>query len=324
MEQISPSQEIRNKILSLDWDFANKNTSKLTHNIHPYPAKFIPQLAENFIKILSRPDDLVWDPFCGSGTTGLESILAGRNSVNTDINPISKIIGTAKTTKINSEIDEKLNNLIEYLQEINLESIPKNKFDNSVPEIPNLEHWFSNNVVVELALIRFEIEKIRNKVTRNIALAAFSKIITSVSYQSEETRYSSKKKIVVSGTTINTFIKNLRHMIKKLYELELKLGNNIAVFEIHDNRKNLPNTRSLKIKEESVDLIITSPPYPNAYDYFLYNRFRLFWLGYDPRLMGKNEIGSHLRHQKEKTGFPEYITEMENCFENILLEVVLK
>ena len=64
-------------------------------------------------------------------------------------------------------------------------------------------------------------------------------------------------------------------------------------------------------KPDSVDLIVTSPPYGNANDYHLYHRFRLLWLGYDPRQLGKIEIGSHLRHQRESSGFDAYLAEME-------------
>ena len=50
-----------------------------------------------------------------------------------------------------------------------------------------------------------------------------------------------------------------------------------------------------------VQLVITSPPYPNAFDYFLYHRHRMFWLGYDPIVMSRKEIGSHLNYQRKGT-----------------------
>ena len=62
-------------------------------------------------------------------------------------------------------------------------------------------------------------------------------------------------------------------------------------------------------------MIITSPPYPNATDYHLYHRFRLFWLGFDPRALGQIEIGSHLRHQRNNTGFEEYRSDMANALD---------
>lgn len=73
-----------------------------------------------------------------------------------------------------------------------------------------------------------------------------------------------------------------------------------------------------ELAPESVGLIVTSPPYPNATDYHLYHRFRIFWLGHDPRHLGQVEIGSHLKHQRKQSGFDEYADDMravlERCF----------
>ena len=73
------------------------------------------------------------------------------------------------------------------------------------------------------------------------------------------------------------------------------------------------------IKKGSVDFIVTSPPYPNAFDYHLYHRFRIFWLDGDPREMGKVEIGSHLNYQRGHKSFEQFEKEMypvlKNCFE---------
>jgi DNA modification methylase len=63
-------------------------------------------------------------------------------------------------------------------------------------------------------------------------------------------------------------------------------------------RIDLADARSLDcIEADTVDLAVFSPPYPNAFDYHLYHRFRLFWLGYDPRPLKHLEIGAHLRYE---------------------------
>ena len=46
------------------------------------------------------------------------------------------------------------------------------------------------------------------------------------------------------------------------------------------------------LKDNSVDHIVTSPPYANTYDYYLYHKFRIQWLGYDVKEVQDNEIGS--------------------------------
>ena len=69
-----------------------------------------------------------------------------------------------------------------------------------------------------------------------------------------------------------------------------------------------------------VQLVITSPPYPNAFDYFLYHRHRMFWLGYDPIAMSKKEIGSHLNYQRKGTteeNIAAFKDSMRLCFQRI-------
>ena len=43
---------------------------------------------------------------------------------------------------------------------------------------------------------------------------------------------------------------------------------------------------------ERVGLVITSPPYPNAYEYWLYHKYRMWWLGFDPLAVKEQEIGA--------------------------------
>jgi DNA modification methylase len=62
---------------------------------------------------------------------------------------------------------------------------------------------------------------------------------------------------------------------------------------------------------------VTSPPYPNAYDYHLYHRFRLFWLGEQPADLRRVEIGSHLKHQAEKDPIASYEADMQAVLNNL-------
>ena len=79
-----------------DWEFANANTTYLTHGIHPYPARMIPQIASRLILRYSRQNDLIVDPFSGSGTVNLESMLNKRFSYGFDINPLAHLIQKVK------------------------------------------------------------------------------------------------------------------------------------------------------------------------------------------------------------------------------------
>jgi DNA modification methylase len=84
---------------SIEFDLDKiRDKNYLTHNFHPYPAKFIPQFPRKLIEILSQSGEIVLDPFCGCGTTMVEAKLLGRNSIGVDINPIATLVSRVKTT----------------------------------------------------------------------------------------------------------------------------------------------------------------------------------------------------------------------------------
>jgi len=89
------------EILSeIDWDFKDFSTQYLTHTFHSYPARFIPQIPLTFIKLFTEERGIVLDPFCGCGTTLVESFLNNRNSIGNDFNPLAALISKVKTTLI--------------------------------------------------------------------------------------------------------------------------------------------------------------------------------------------------------------------------------
>src|ERR1041384_532305 len=87
------------RLQQIDWDFRNAKTSYLTHSVHPYPAKFIPQIPNALIQEFSTVGDTIGDIFCGSGTTLVEGLLLKRHVVGVDANPLACQIAAAKTTR---------------------------------------------------------------------------------------------------------------------------------------------------------------------------------------------------------------------------------
>lgn len=61
--------------------FISYDQSILTHGLHKYPAKFFPELPRWLIKRYSKENNLILDPFAGSGTTNVEALLLRRKSV---------------------------------------------------------------------------------------------------------------------------------------------------------------------------------------------------------------------------------------------------
>lgn len=81
----------------IDWDFPQAGTvTGSIHQLHWFPGNFIPQIPAALIEVLSRPGDLVLDPFGGSGTTVLEAARLGRRSIYSDAVSACALIARAK------------------------------------------------------------------------------------------------------------------------------------------------------------------------------------------------------------------------------------
>lgn len=295
----------------IDWDFATATTNTTTNTIHPYPAKFIPQIPHNFILQLSNESDTVYDPFLGSGTTAVEANILGRNAIGNDVNELAVLISKVKTTPISKKellsLDSLLNKIYNRIEQ--LYSGKKNGI--AKPDILNLDLWFEEFVINELVVIKEEIEKISDKDLIDFCLVALSGIIINVSRQDSDTRYVRVPKNISHFGTYDKFSKQL-NKLRKIMSLSSKLiENGNSVFKVAD-------TRNANIFEEnSADLAVTSPPYPNAYDYHLYHKYRLFWLDMNPHKLRKSEIGAHADYSK-KNGPNEFdfMRDMEKCLLN--------
>lgn len=91
-----------------EWTFNGVDTEPLTHGLHGYPARMIPQIPRQLLHHWKRagvvePGDVIYDPFCGSGTTATEARLAGYHCLGTDINPFACFIARTKATPINPD-----------------------------------------------------------------------------------------------------------------------------------------------------------------------------------------------------------------------------
>lgn len=314
---------------SLDWSFAEDDTTYLSHDIHPYPAKFVAQLPSRVIQFFTDKGDDIWDPFGGSGTTALEAALLGRDCLSTDINPIGSVIGKAKTSFLTADDCLEMDRFIEKLEyyKKNTEALGSYFLENQslleeeIPEIPNIGKWFSPTVICELSFLKRMIKtEIVAAQDQNIVWASFSKIITKVSNQENETTYRAVDKKIQPGDTVGAFLQDLKSNYAKIKEIGPAIGLSSVTFLTANVMEDIVG-EDKPIKPESKDLVVTSPPYPNAFDYSLYHRFRIFWLDSDPREMAKGEIGSHLRYERDKKGFSEFEVEMRpvlvNCFKSL-------
>ncbi len=305
------AQSVLSSLREVDWSFTDDDTRFLGHDLHPYPAKFIPQLPGTTISLLSSRGELVFDPFGGSGTTALESIRLGRRAVSLDANPVAALIGRVKTARVGAEATTELHLLHGALRAFS-GSMPADsaelveKYSSHAPKIANREKWFPNSSFGELCHIRARISQLADATAKDIASLALSRTVLAASFQDSETRYKSVPREIPVGETTKRFVKEFEAVMRSVARNASATRYGVSRFLTGDVRY----MDADDLPDASVDLIVTSPPYGNAMDYHLYHRFRLLWLGHDPIAFGKLEIGSHLKHQRELSGFSTYFDDM--------------
>jgi len=256
------------------------SVTQYTHGFHKYPAKFIPQIPQWAINkyLKNKTDKLILDPFCGSGTTLVESALSGNFSIGIDIDPLSALISKVKTTKIDIE---KLNLIVDWLKK-NIEDSPKDLF---IPDCQSLEHWFTKETIQKLSIIRTQINKITekfgNEITikniQDLLLICFSSIIRRVSNADNESQktYVSHTKIKQPEETFTLFLSQLNYFIERITEFSLIPNLKSAEIIVSSSANSLTDL----LESKKVDLAITSPPYIKAIDYIYNQMAELFWIG---------------------------------------------
>ena len=305
-----PESEVYARLRSADWDFESAGTSYFTHGLYSYPAKFIPQIPSRLILALSKPRELVVDPFSGGGTAGVEALRLGRRFVGIDANPFAVLIGKIKTTPLPESDKSELRSLLHTIRALPLAGM--DIVASCVPPIPNMSKWYAPAALAALSQIRQRIDAMQQLAARDVALAAFANTAAKVSFQDSESRYVSKPRRMDLDQPVKTFGAELDRVRQIAEALDGCEGSEDIEFRLGDARQRT----SVDAEIGAAGLIVTSPPYPNAYDYHLYHRFRLFWLGDDPGTLRKVEIGSHLKHQAEAHPSESYESDMESVLEN--------
>jgi len=271
----------------LDWDFKGEKTSLSTHWFHPYPARFIPQIPNRLISVFTSPGETVYDPFMGSGTACVEANLAGRNAVGNDINPLSVLMAKVKTHPLNKELNE----LPGFEQAIKERIAAGETAD--IPEAV-AQDWFEDFAIREIGVIYQEIMLLKNPDIRDFCLIALSSILVTVSKQDSDTRYTRVAKNIAPMDVLKKYVLRLDKMVStmRIWHERLALGTTTA---------RVGNSKQAGIfPDDAADFAVTSPPYPNAYDYHLYHKHRMLWLGFDPIKVKHSEIGAHAHYSRAK------------------------
>lgn len=246
--------------------------NNFTHSYFKYPCKFIPEIPRWAINTyLKEENGVVYDPFSGSGTTLLEAIINHHSAVGTEIDPIAKLIIKVKTTKLSSEEILLVDN---YLEEILDKLSAKQKPNIIYNNINNIYHWFPEETVELLSLLKQEVEEIENNNVSDFLKLCFVSIIRRVSYADDVSPkpYVSNRIKKVPGNVADEFQKVVQKYLDDMRSFSNSSVQHSAVI-VEGDALNAP-------KNIEVDLIVTSPPYINAFDYARTLRLENLWLSY--------------------------------------------
>ena len=238
------------------------STGYATHSLFPYRGKFHPQLIKGLINILGiKKGETIIDPMAGSGTTNIEAALMRINSYAIDVSPFCQLMTKTKFDALNINID-----LLETTKLISSE----------------LFKFFNKKNILK-TINETEVEK---RKIYHLALLAY---LDALGYSKRVVRSNHEQ---LFDKVLTRYIETVKNFLKNPYYQEDELGN-VEILEKSD-------ALDIGLPNNSVDGIITSPPYSFAINYVENDKDQLEYLGYDTKQLQNQLIGLKGKTKDEK------------------------
>lgn len=314
---------------SINWNFSTPFTVGRSgmslfdcRKHHWYPATFIPEIPYTLIEVLSKPGDVIYDPFSGIGTTVFQGLLLGRKPYATELGKVSVDFMLSLWELFVPGTD--ISSIIKDFNKIRSDYEPNKDYakllKNTPVKIEILRPWFAKNTFNQLMYLTLSEMRRRRpgiKAAMRIALSATFKAVCSQDRGwgcIADNVLPKPAQVKKERNALEQFSRKLAVLVKDISEVREALP--------HDAKEFLSSTtadsrimkadarRSINIPDASVDLIVTSPPYPNMTDYALSQRLSYYWLGSDPATDLPLEIGAR-RKRTSTASLPNYRNDME-------------
>lgn len=281
---LDTAKKVIENLQKANWDFQNETSNGDISSLHPFPARFIPSIPRTILNAFDAEKSQlkVLDPFAGCGTTLTEAQRRGAKAVGIDINGLANFLQTAYTADYNDKDLEIFDSLADKVLK-NVQS--KKGYDDTV-NIPNINHWFDNDAI---AITKRSISVVNNeqnsKIAKIFGLLSISRVLVALSRQKSDTQYVAVDKFLSYEQKVDILTNSFK-TVRDHFE-QFKSKERTEALCIHGDSREEEAYSSF----DGVNLVITSPPYPNAYEYWLYHKYRMYWLGMDPIYTRANEIG---------------------------------
>lgn len=252
------------------------------HSIHyavSYRASFKPELPNFFIErhCSDREKDIVCDPFGGRGTTILEANILGYAGISNDVNPLSERIARPKTRPVT------ITDLKSVLNDINLDvEVDMSDYDRFIP-------FYHPDTYRELVALKQYLRENRSDVDCFIEMIALSRLhghstgfFSVYSFPQISIPSSAQARINVERDQKPDY-RPIKPRIARKAKRVLTDFTDDELAGLHEvsskNQFTCEDTREMKsIKDESVALIVTSPPFLNKADYITDNWLEFWFL----------------------------------------------
>lgn len=272
-----------------EWAFESvRSTEQWTHGYHRYPAKFLPDVVRKIIEEYAKGSNLIADLFAGCGTTLVEAKIHGISSVGVDINPVAQLITKVKTTPLAPDALQQaytaLVNLFDKYNESDFEGIKKHE---------RIDYWFTPSQKAKIAFLYDTVFYLEvDDDTKDFFYVCISHILKNCSWWLQSGTKPQRDMEKEPEDPFNEFKRHCNKMIgwnEKFYNELSKKGHLGIPCEIY-----LGDARHTSITSESIDAIITSPPYVTSYEYADIHQLTAYWMEYisDIHEFRKKFIGS--------------------------------
>jgi site-specific DNA-adenine methylase len=254
---------------------------------------FLSPVARKLIEMLSEQGDTVFDPFCGSGTVTTEAVRLGRHAIGFDINPLALLIAEVKATPIMPQ------RLWQALAQI--ESSLQRLGEVEPPKFANIDYWFKPEVKKQLARLKAAIEALEDEAVKKFSLVVFSRVVREASNTRPNEfklfRLPPEKLKRHNPDVFRLFRQRFAECIGIMSDWWREVGDSLLKpqLRLHDARQPFP------LPSESVDLLLTSPPYGDARTtvaYGQFSRLSLQWLGLWREDLDRSSLGGHHRSMR--------------------------
>lgn len=250
------------------------------HPVHPFPARMAPDVALDIVTECRAPL-CVLDPMSGSGTVLAIARSKGHRAVGVDIDPLAVLISRVWTTAIDrEEVRKRAADVLDESRGIFASLRVRDAYpaDSDDETRRFVRYWFDDYARRQLASLAVVIRDVGEDAIREALWCAFSRLIIAkqsgaslamdLSHSRPHRRF--------RRAPAKPFRKFLSAVDRVVGNCIGKRGHSIgpATTVCEGDARHLP------LDDGTVDLVLTSPPYLNAIDYFRCSKFSLVWMGY--------------------------------------------